>query len=107
MSAPRDRGLARFPPHASIRSRPRRAPARGDVMDCCAHEGPGAGDARFEFRKVADGVHVAVAAPAYKVNSNTAIIATDDGVMVDDTHSKPSAARLIVDRLRALTPKPV
>jgi glyoxylase-like metal-dependent hydrolase (beta-lactamase superfamily II) len=76
-------------------------------MDCCAHEGPGAGDARFEIRKVADGVHVAVAAPAYKVNSNTAIIESDDGVMVVDTHSKPSAARLVVERLRALTPKPV
>ena len=47
-------------------------------MDCCGHEGPG-GDARFDFRRVADGVHVAVAAPAYKVNSNTAIIESDDG----------------------------
>jgi glyoxylase-like metal-dependent hydrolase (beta-lactamase superfamily II) len=33
-------------------------------MDCCAHEGPGAGDARFEIKRVADGVHAAVAAPA-------------------------------------------
>jgi cyclase len=77
-------------------------------MDCCAHEGPGsAGDARFDVKKVADGVHVAVAAPAYKVNSNTAIIESDDGVMVVDTHSKPSAARVIVERLRGLTSKPV
>jgi len=76
-------------------------------MDCCAHEGPAAGDARFEIKRVADGVHVAVAAPAYKVNSNTAIIESDDGVMIVDTHSKPSAARVIVDHLRDLTPKPV
>lgn len=76
-------------------------------MDCCSHEGPGSGDARFEITKVADGVHVAVAAPAYKVNSNTAIIENDDGVIVVDTHSKPSAARVIVERLRDLTPKPV
>src|SRR5439155_222600 len=48
-------------------------------MDCCAHEGPARGDARFDIKKVADGVHVAVAAPAYKVNSNTAIIESDDG----------------------------
>jgi glyoxylase-like metal-dependent hydrolase (beta-lactamase superfamily II) len=75
-------------------------------MDCCAHEGPG-GDARFEITKVADGVHVAVAAPAYKVNSNTAIIENDDGVIVVDTHSKPSAARVIVERLRDMTPRPV
>jgi cyclase len=76
-------------------------------MDCCGHEGRGGGDARFDLKKVADGVHVAVAAPAYKVNSNTAIIESDDGVVIVDTHSKPSAARVIVERLRDLTPKPV
>ena len=76
-------------------------------MDCCAHEGPGGGDARFDIRKVADGVYAAVAAPAYKVNCNTAIIENADGVMVVDTHSKPSAVRVIVERLRELTTKPV
>jgi len=76
-------------------------------MDCCAHEGPSIGDARFDVKQVANGVHVAVAAPAYKVNSNTAIIESDDGVMIVDTHSKPSAARVIVDRLREITKKPV
>jgi glyoxylase-like metal-dependent hydrolase (beta-lactamase superfamily II) len=75
-------------------------------MDCCGHEGPG-GDARFDFRRVADGVHVTVAAPAYKVNSNTAIIESDDGAVIVDTHSKPSAARVIVDRLRDITARPV
>ena len=76
-------------------------------MDCCGHEGVDAGDARFDVKKVADGVWVAVAAPAYKVNCNTAIIENDDGVMVVDTHSKPSAARVIVGKLRELTSKPV
>jgi glyoxylase-like metal-dependent hydrolase (beta-lactamase superfamily II) len=81
---------------------------QGDaVMDCCAHEGAGGGDAKFDVKKVADGVWVAVAAPAYKVNCNTAIIESDDGVMVVDTHSKPSAARVIVQQLRGLTTKPV
>jgi cyclase len=61
----------------------------------------------FEFRKVADGVMVAVAAPAYKVNCNTAIIELDDGLMVVDSHSKPSAARVIVGLLKDVTPKPV
>ncbi len=61
----------------------------------------------FEIKKVADGVHVAVAAPAYKVNSNTAIIENDDGVLVVDSHSKPSAARVIVERIRELTHRPV
>ena len=64
-------------------------------MDCCGHEGPGGGDAKFEIHKVADGVWAAVAAPAYKVNCNTAIIENADGVMIVDTHSKPSAARVI------------
>jgi len=76
-------------------------------MDCCSHEGPALGDAKFDMRKVADGVHVAVAAPAYKVNCNTAIIESDDGVVIVDTHSKPSAARVIVERLREITAKPV
>jgi cyclase len=76
-------------------------------MDCCAHEGPDGGDAKFDVKKVGDGVWVAVAAPAYKVNCNTAIIENDDGVMVVDTHSKPSAARVIVGKLRELTSKPV
>src|SRR5581483_11061945 len=67
----------------------------------------GMSDPLFEFRKVADGVHVAVARPAYKVNSNTAIIETDDGVLVVDSHSKPSAARAIVQQLPELTPRPV
>src|SRR5438093_457911 len=76
-------------------------------MDCCGHEGPGGGDAKFEIHKVADGVWAAVAAPAFKVNCNTAIIENSDGVMVVDTHSKPSAARVIVDKLRDITKKPV
>ena len=76
-------------------------------MDCCSHEGPSKGDAKFDIKKVADGVHVAVAAPAYKVNCNTAIIESDDGVVIVDTHSKPSAARLIVQELPGLTTKPV
>src|SRR5262245_32597989 len=90
-------------------SSPSHSIGRGESiqMDCCAHEGPAAGDARFDFERVADGVHVAVAAPAYKVNSNTAIIESDDGVVIVDTHSKPSAARVIVDRVRDITSKPV
>jgi cyclase len=76
-------------------------------MDCCSHEGPSKGDAKFDIQRVADGVYAAVAAPAYKVNSNTAIIESDDGLVIVDTHSKPSAARVIVEHLRDLTTKPV
>jgi glyoxylase-like metal-dependent hydrolase (beta-lactamase superfamily II) len=61
----------------------------------------------FEIEKVADGVYVAIAAQTYKVNCNTAVIETDDGILIVDSHSKPSAARAIVERLRDITPKPV
>lgn len=48
-------------------------------MDCCGHGGPG----------------------------NTAIMESDDGAVIVDTHSKPPAARVIVERLREITAKPV
>jgi len=64
-------------------------------------------DALFEVRRVADGVYIAVAAPTYKINSNTAIIENDDGVIIVDSHSKPSAARVIVQKIKAITGKPV
>jgi cyclase len=56
---------------------------------------------------VAEGVYAAVAAPAYKVNSNAAIIVNEDGVVVDDSHSKPSAARVLVEQIKGITSKPV
>jgi glyoxylase-like metal-dependent hydrolase (beta-lactamase superfamily II) len=67
----------------------------------------GTADDLFRVEPVADGVHVAIAAHAYKVNCNTAIVETDDGVLIVDSHSKPSAARAVVARVRELTAKPV
>jgi len=61
----------------------------------------------FEFKKVADGVYAAVAAAAYKINSNAAVIMTDDGVIVVDAHSKPSAARAVYTEIQRVTNKPV
>jgi glyoxylase-like metal-dependent hydrolase (beta-lactamase superfamily II) len=61
----------------------------------------------FEITRVADGVYAAVATPAYKVNSNAAIIEHDDGLLVVDTHSKPSAARTLVEQIREVSRKPV
>src|SRR5213592_3821467 len=61
----------------------------------------------FELKKVADGVYAAVAAARYKVNSNAAVIMTDDGVVVVDSHSKPSAARAVYKEIQAVTNKPV
>ena len=61
----------------------------------------------FDIKPVADGVYAAIAKPAYKVNCNAAIILLDDGVLVVDTHSKPSAARALIEQIKKLTNKPV
>jgi cyclase len=66
-----------------------------------------AADDLFEIKPIADGVYAAISKPAYKVNCNAAIILLDDGVLVVDTHSKPSAARALIEQIKKLTPKPV
>ena len=63
-------------------------------------------DDLFDIKPVADGIYAAIAKPAYKVNCNAAIIFLDDVVLVVDTHSKPSAARALIDQIKQLTPKP-
>ena len=65
------------------------------------------GTGLFEIKRVADGVYLAAAAPVYKVNSNAAIIENEDGLLVVDTHSKPSAARALVQEIGEMTAKPV
>ena len=64
-------------------------------------------DDLFDIKPVADGIYAAIAKPAYKVNCNAAIIVLDDAVLVVDTHSKPSAARVLIEQIKKLTPKPV
>jgi glyoxylase-like metal-dependent hydrolase (beta-lactamase superfamily II) len=61
----------------------------------------------FDIKPVADGVYAAIAKPAYKVNCNAAIILLDDGVLVVDTHSKPSAARGLIAQIKKMTNLPV
>jgi cyclase len=66
-----------------------------------------AADDLFDIKPVADGVYAAIAKPAYKVNCNAAIILLDDAVLVVDTHSKPSAARALIEQIKKITDKPV
>jgi glyoxylase-like metal-dependent hydrolase (beta-lactamase superfamily II) len=61
----------------------------------------------FDIKPIADGVYAAISKPAYKVNCNAAIIVLGDSVLVVDTHSKPSAARALIEQIKKLTPKPV
>ena len=76
---------------------------------CCAF----AADAKtadkdyFELKPVADGIYAAIAAPRYKVNSNAAVILTNDGVIVVDSHSKPSAAYALYAQIQAITKQPI
>jgi len=66
-----------------------------------------AADDLFDIKPIADGVYAAIAKPAYRVNCNAAIIFLGDSVLVVDTHSKPSAARALIEQIKKLTPKPV
>jgi len=68
---------------------------------------PLAAEELFELKPVADGVYAAIAKPATKVNCNGAVILLDDGVLVVDTFSKPSAARALMEQIKSVTPKPV
>ncbi len=61
----------------------------------------------FELKKIGDGVYGAIAATRYKVNCNAAVIMTDDGVVVVDSHSKPSASRAMYHQIQGMTKKPV
>jgi glyoxylase-like metal-dependent hydrolase (beta-lactamase superfamily II) len=61
----------------------------------------------FELQKVADGVYAALAAPRTPINCNAAVIVYDDGVLVVDTHSRPSSARALIGQIGRLTDKPV
>jgi glyoxylase-like metal-dependent hydrolase (beta-lactamase superfamily II) len=64
-------------------------------------------DQLFEIKPVVDGVYAAIAKEQYKVNCNAAIVLLEDGVLVVDTHSKPSAARALITQIKALTDKPM
>jgi cyclase len=66
-----------------------------------------AADDLFDIKPLADGVYAAIAKPAFKVNCNAAIIFLGDSVLVVDTHSKPSAARALIEQIKKLTDKPV
>ena len=81
-----------------------------DHLDpCCAFaaDAPTARQELFELKPVADGIYAAIAAPRYKVNSNAAVILTNDGVVVVDSHSKPSAAYALYREIQALTRQPI
>jgi len=67
----------------------------------------GAAEQLFDIQPIAEGVYAAIAKPQFFVNCNAGIVVLEDGVLVVDTHSKPSAARALIDQIKNLTDKPV
>jgi cyclase len=62
----------------------------------------------FDLEHVAEDTWLALARPAAILNCNAAIFVGRDGVMVVDTHSKPSAAASLIAQIqRQITRKPV
>jgi glyoxylase-like metal-dependent hydrolase (beta-lactamase superfamily II) len=61
----------------------------------------------FELKPVADGVYAALARPAAPINCNAAVVVYDEGVLVVDTHSRPSSARALIQQVKGVTDKPV
>jgi glyoxylase-like metal-dependent hydrolase (beta-lactamase superfamily II) len=61
----------------------------------------------FELQKVAEGVYGALAKPSTPINCNAAVVVYDEGVLVVDTHSRPSSAAALIAQIRKLTDKPV
>jgi cyclase len=61
----------------------------------------------FDLQKLADGVYAAVARPRNPINCNAAVIVYDEGVLVVDTHSRPSSAQGLIEQIKTITDKPV
>ena len=65
------------------------------------------GQELFDLSKVADGVYAAIAKPRTPINCNAAVVVYDEGVLVVDTHSRPSSAAALIQQIKTVTDKPV
>ena len=64
--------------------------------------------ALFDIRKVAQGIYAALGRPTSQINCNAAVFEMSDGLLVVDSHSKPSAVfSLLAQIKREVSPKPV
>ena len=61
----------------------------------------------FDLKPVVPGVWAAISKPQFRVNCNAVVIELDDGLLVVDTHSKPSAARALMEQIKSVSGKPV
>jgi cyclase len=70
------------------------------VVDGQAPSGGAAAAKLFDFKRVAPGIYGAIAKPTAMLNCNAAVIVNRDHVLVVDTHSKPSAAKALIQQIR-------
>ncbi len=68
---------------------------------------PAAAQDLFDLQKVADGVYAALARPRTPINCNAAVVLLGDGVLVVDTHSRPSSAKALIAQIRSVSDQPV
>lgn len=78
----------------------------GSVVRAVADDGTaaaasGASARLFDLKQVAPGVFGAIAKRTAMLNCNAAIVVNRDHVLVVDTHSKPSAAKALIQQIRA------
>ena len=85
--------------------RVREAPA--GALLCAAIAAARGGAAAVKLQKVADGVYAALATPRSPIDCNAAVVVVGDGVLVVDTHSRPSSARALIAQIRSVTDQPV
>lgn len=60
-----------------------------------------------KFEKIAEGVYAAIATGTMNVGSNTAVIVNERDVLIVDSHITPASARVLVEELKTITPKPI
>jgi glyoxylase-like metal-dependent hydrolase (beta-lactamase superfamily II) len=80
---------------------------RAVLLAAAAMAAPAAAQELFDLEPVADGVYAALARPATPINCNAAVVVYDEGVLVVDTHSRPSSARALMWQVKSVTDKPV
>ena len=81
-------------------------PVMTAMVACLAARGAVAQEL-FDLQKVSDGVYAAIAKPRTPINCNAAVIVYDEGVLVVDTHSRPSSAQALIAQIKSITDKPV
>ena len=68
---------------------------------------PAHADPLFDVKPVTKDVYAAIARPTFRTNCNAVIVLLDDGVLLVDTESKPSAAQELIAYIKTLTDKPL